>query len=328
MFFYLINSGKDTRWASRSGYLSPAELLRFNNAPKVVAKYGTSIETALLSHIQETLHPDKNITHICVFGELYGGGKYEGFEAGVKAIQREVIYCPDIEFIVFDIECINNDAVVEETVNDEENDNSQSRESFFLSPVDVITACQACSVPVLDILHSGSLDEMLALNTIFQTTIPSVIGLPPLSTSNESEGYVLRPKHKVFYKPNGTRIMLKHKNPKFTENRSAKAAKVPKTTVPQPMELNEKETELYEQMKQFINQNRINAVLSKLDEKVKSNRKRTTFLIAKDAQEDIEVEMKGQLLVDLTAKAKNKLYKRLTMFTEEYCDFHNIDFMS
>lgn len=329
-----VDSGDETRWASRSGYLSSNELEKFNNAPKVVNKYGSAIETTLLSHLKDERFSDRNITHIRVFGELYGG-KYEGHVVGHRAIQKEISYCPDIEFIIFDIECIvlnteTSPLKSDEDASDDQQPSLQSPNSFFLTPMEVIEVCGVCNLPVLEVLHSGSLDDMLALDTVFQTTIPSaVFGLPPTSTNNESEGLVLRPKHQVLFKPNGTRIMFKHKNPKFTERTSSKAAAVPKSTTSGPADfvLSEEGNAVFEQMKQYINENRINAVLSKLDESVKSNRKRVLFMIASDAVEDIELELKAELGT-VSNKDRKHLNRKLNFFTEEYCNFHTIDFLA
>lgn len=338
--FSATTNGAETKWASRSGYLSPSELQKFNNAPKVVSKYGSTIESTLLHHLQKERFSDKNITHIRVFGELYGG-KYEGHVVEHRAIQKEISYCPDIEFIVFDIECIHPPEVSssssggESTEEGDVTDESQiSPTSFFLTPMQVIEACEMCNLPVLNVLHSGSLDDLLALDTVFQTTIPSTLfGLPHTSSNNESEGYVLRPKNQVLFKPNGTRIMFKHKNPKFTERTSSKATAVPKTknaagdvTTIMGM-LSQEGTIVFEQMKQYINENRINAVLSKLDESVKMNRKRVLFLISSDAVEDIELELKAELAT-VSSKDRKQLNRLLNHFTEDYCNFHSIDFLA
>jgi hypothetical protein len=370
VFFIIYQSisGTETRWASRSGYLDPQALLRFNNAPVIVKKYGTSIENSLFQHLQAQYSKEKqqDIAYIRVFGELFGG-KYEGFTMSHKAIQKEIAYCPDIEFIIFDIECIlsDNDDEAErqseaegeggketedtETEDTEKEDTAEEKEessqeqqeqdetsmpsspsssSFFLNPDQVIQACHSCALPALQVLHSGSLTDMLALSQVFQSTLPTTFfNLPPPSHNNESEGYVLKPKSQVFHKPDGDRIMLKHKNPKFTENKSVKTVKVPKTVIPGANDLSESELAIFEDMKQFINENRINAVLSKLDEATRSKRKGVFFLIAKDAMEDILIEM-AERLKGGTKKEKGKYNKQLMKYTEEYCNFHQIDFSS
>jgi Rnl2 family RNA ligase len=284
--------------------------------------------------------PESNIAYIRVFGELFGG-KYEGHVVPHKAIQREIAYCPGIEFIVFDIECIVHAAEDEKKLsNTEEEAEAEDVEvvkqsSFSLSPLQVIQACQACSgdILALEVLHEGSLDEMLALNAVFRTTIPNLFGLAPSTTHFESEGFVLKPKSQVFYKPDGSRIMLKHKNPSFTERKDSKAAKVPQqaqqtpaTAALSPELLSEDEVLILEEMKQFINENRINAVLSKLDGTVRSNRKRVLHLISSDALQDIKFELAG--ISRFSKKEMVRMSKHLSAYTEQYCDFHKIDFTS
>lgn len=166
---------------------------------------------------------------------------------------------------------------------------------------------------------------------VFQSTLPvTVFNLPPTTTNNEAEGFVLKPKSQIFYKPDGTRIMLKHKNPRFTENCNTKTIQVPtpsKTSQNQTSgsDLSDHEMIIFEEMKQFINENRINAVLSKLNESMKSKRKGVIYLIANDAMDDIMIEMMPA--TTLSKKEMGKYKKNLNIYTEEYCTFHNIDFM-
>jgi hypothetical protein len=323
--------------------LDAPTLLTFNNAPVIVAKYETSIQTALFQQVQTQCleERDQSIAYIRVFGELFGG-KYEGYKNAHRAIQREIAYCPGIEFIVFDIECIltqeseggktERETETETEKEQKEVDTSQEDDhpdpiSFFLTPTEVIQSCHSCQIPVLDILHSGTLTEMLELNQVFESTLPATLFNLPPTPNNAAEGYVLKPKSQVFYKPDQTRIMLKHKNPQFTENCNTKTTKVPKTPNNSGAhDLSEAEALIFEEMKQFINENRINAGLSKLDVGKKSKRKGVFFLIANDAHDDILLEM-SQQLATMSSKDKNKLKKHLITYTEEYCDFHNIDFL-
>lgn len=322
-------SGKETKWASRSGYLDPEMLLKFYNAPVVVEKYEDAIQTALYEQLRQQFLADNkgDIAYVRVFGELFGG-KYEGHKVKHRAIQKEVSYCPDIEFIVFDIEYFfasSEDGKLEKMGDESEDENTESAMSHFLTPAEVITLCQSCNIPVLDILHSGTLDEMMELNKVFQSTVPATIfNLPPMKSNNEAEGYVLKPKSQVFYKPDKTRILLKHKNPKFTESRTTVKAKVITNTGAN--EFTENEAVVFEELKEYINENRINAVLSKLDENMRSKRKAVFFLISNDAFEDILLELSH--VENAPKKERSKYKKHLNNYTEEYCNFHKIDFLS
>lgn len=310
-------------------------LVKFNNAPVVVEKYEDAIQTALYDQLREQFLAENkgDIAYVRVFGELFGG-KYEGHKVKHRAIQKEVSYCPDIEFIVFDIEYLiasserdeKLDVMESEKKIDGDDDESlESMISHFLTPSEVITLCQSCNVPALNILHSGTLDEMMALDNVFQSTLPSTFfGLPPMKSNNEAEGYVLKPKSQVFYKPDKTRILLKHKNPKFTESKTTEKSKVNTNTGTN--EFTENEAVVFEELKEFINENRINAVLSKLDENMRSKRKAVYFLISNDAFEDILLELDH--VANAPKKERAKYKKHLNVYTEEYCDFHNIDFLS
>ena len=314
----------ETRWASRSGYLDSKTIQKFYKAPVVVEKYEDAIQSVLFHNVRDYLLQSNkgNIAYIRVFGELYGG-KYEGHKTTHKAIQKEVSYCPDIEFIVFDIEYILEEEVEVEKI--AECSEEVLARSFFLNPSEVIKLCQECNVPALEILHTGTLDEVMSLNPVFQTTIPtSLFSLDPTTHNNEAEGFVLKPAQ-VFYKPDRTRILLKHKNPAFTEHKDYKTTKPPpneNNMVSQ--ELSGHEVTVFEDVKQYVNENRINAVLSKLDEISRSRRKAVLHLIANDAFEDVLQEM--SCVQEASKKVRGKYKKHLNIYTEEYCEFHKIDF--
>jgi Rnl2 family RNA ligase len=328
--FSATTNGKETKWASRSGYLEPTALQKFYNSHTVVEKYEDTIQSTLFDAVKAQLaetHGD-TITHIRVFGELFGG-KYEGHTVNHRAIQKEVSYCPGIEFMVFDIQYIVDDQE-EEKINEQQEDEGEENVTprLFLTPMEVIEICKACEIPVLDVLHVGTLEEMMSLNPVFQTTIPTtVFALEPTTHNNEAEGYVLKPKSQIFYKPDTSRIMLKHKNSRFTENKSEKAIKTPNQPKnPGAQDLSGYEVNVFEEIKQFINENRINAVLSKLDDDMRSKRKAVLFLISNDAFEDVLIELNH--VQEAPKKEKAKYKKHLNAYTEEYCDFHKIDFLS
>ena len=234
LYFYRI-SGEETRWASRSGYLDAPTLQKFNNAPIIVDKYESNIQTLLFPCLHAMALEEKNqhITHIRVYGELFGG-KYEGhkvklsdihlhtsrvfschiltpllldwtvfflfsilplllplfvllilsLQASHRAIQKEVAYCPGIEFIVFDIECVlalspenssnghsegksepDTDRDTDKDIDSDTHEGvpAMSNSSFFLTHEEVMRVCRDCQLPVLDVMHTGTLADMLAL---------------------------------------------------------------------------------------------------------------------------------------------------------------------
>ena len=177
-------------------------------------------------------------------------------------------------------------------------------------------------------INITSLPLSRSVTQVFQSTLPtSVFNLPPSTANNEAEGFVLKPKSQVFYKPDGTRIMLKHKNPSFHENCHTKAEKVPTMPGGGFEALLTHEVTILEQMKPFVNANRINAVLSKLTEAEKGRQKLVFFKIVDDAHADILIEM-SEIHHVLPKKSKGKLKKHLLLYTEEYCNINNIDFTS
>lgn len=179
-------------------------------------------------------------------------------------------------------------------------DDGQS--TLFLDPVDVITYARGVELLAMDVLHRGPLVDMLQLDACFQTTVPTLLGLPPLP-NNSAEGYVLRPLHSVTL-PRG-RVMLKHKNPKFAENICEKPARVGVAS-----ELAEEEESTFLRMLQYINENRFNAVMSKMTDEQKANHKGVVGLTVKDAMEDIVKDM-GDLI---TPRCKGLFHKKLMQY--------------
>lgn len=83
---------------------------------------------------------------------------------------------------------------------------------------------------------------------------------------------------------------------------------------------------LFEKLKPFVNENRVNAVLSKLNDKQRASQNAVFFFIAKDAFEDIFIVKEVNEVAQLSKKDKNAFEKRLAAYTGDYCDLESIDF--
>ena len=178
---------------------------------------------------------DPNLQILTVYGERFGGfypHKDVPKIPGMGRIQAGVYYSPNVEFYGFDIKINGKFISVEKSI------------SYFKS-VGILTQ---------KILHSGTLDSLLKISPVFQSTIPAMLDLPPIE-DNEAEGYIIRPVKEIYY--GHSRIILKHKNKKFIEKRGPKKPK-------RHIELSDHFQEIIENLRCYVCVNRLNNVLSKL----------------------------------------------------------------
>lgn len=169
-----------------------------------------------------------------VYFELFGGSypHPEVPRSNVSAIQGGVFYTPNVDIRVLDIfangEFIDFDEMCKIVVH------------YNLKPVKE--------------LNRGSFDAMLALDPIFDDPTYMDYGLPKIE-GNVSEGFVIRPSTEKKLKT-GERLVLKQKNPKFSEK--SRAPVVKKETKVLPPELQE----VFDDLCSCINENRLRNILS------------------------------------------------------------------
>jgi Rnl2 family RNA ligase len=219
--FSATSNGDSVKWGSRSAYLGDSALQSFHNADQVRDKY-----TAKINHLFDALQTqDSRIAYIRVFGELYGG-KYPGMKNLYKAVQKEVCYTPAIDFIVFDIQCLylapspsGEGDGYEDPDNLDRDISGAVYTHYYKDALDVISLCHGVGIPTLEVQSSGTLQDLLALNPTFTTTLPALFGLPTIA-GNNAEGYVLKPV--TYHRASKSRVILKHKNPAFREDISVK----------------------------------------------------------------------------------------------------------
>jgi Rnl2 family RNA ligase len=358
--FSATTDGKSVKYGKRSSYISGSGLEIFHHAQLIVDKYNMSIIDIFHTIFSMNNEAAKSLCYVQMFGEIFGG-KYQGYKSNCKSVQKEVSYCPHIDFIVYDICCYHlrdsefdikdknnnhentNDDIQEQDKNREENDvdddddvvtedmdmvnNSKSQSKYrkiYLSMHQVISLCQQVNIPVCSILYTDTLNNLLNLNPCFITTIPSsLFSLPPLE-NNFAEGYVLKLQTETYHHEIN-RPIVKLKNRKFCEHISVASRRCRPVstmhTIPHedgPVILDSKESgntnndcslqninssfngedindelKLLEEMKQYVNMNRLTSVLSKLDDIEKQNVKRIVGLLVKDAFNDIQKDYPG-----------------------------------
>jgi Rnl2 family RNA ligase len=179
------------------------------------------------------------VDEVVVYGELFGGSyPHPDVDQNneVPTIQKGVYYSPDIHFYVFDI-MVNG---------------------RLISYDEVVNVCEQLSIPYCKILFSGGFEDCLNYPNDELTRIPNELGLPVID-DNISEGVVLKPIEPTFFTC-GSRVILKNKNDKFKEKQRVKK----KPT--KPVELSEVAKHIIDDISEYINENRLDAVLSKFGE--------------------------------------------------------------
>lgn len=213
-------------FGKRSGFLGENE--NFFNHNRLISEQKIT---------EKVLAASINAKQIIFYGELCGGSyphnnvrKYQ-----VKNVQKKVYYHPDIVFVCFDIK-VNG-----KFINDDER----------------VYVCKKFEIPFLPILFRGSFQECLNYPNEFQTKVPELFDLPEIK-NNICEGVVIKPLSPVYFK-NGSRVILKNKNSKFTE-------KEKNSSIPKIEQFSEELTGLIEEYCEYITENRLRAVISKICE--------------------------------------------------------------
>ncbi|RLA03792.1 MAG: hypothetical protein DRQ47_04490 [Gammaproteobacteria bacterium] len=192
---------------------------------------------------------------IAVYGELYGPG-----------IMKGVFYSERKDFRAFDIK-VDGEFL------------PQMRAKLLLAQ------CDIPQVPYVDLYDN--VYDAVAANNIFTSKVsvmdaerdapdPGLIKFCEYKAGeNDAEGMVIQPLHDVLYTGNGARVMIKNKNPKFAEKSKAKEHKehVPNPFVPI--------AEMY------VNQNRLDAVMSKFGNATQKDFGKIIGLMNKDVIEDM-----------------------------------------
>lgn len=237
----------------------------------MLEKYNSNIQDLF-----EYLNKTKGVKELTVFGEIYGGTyPHDDVEnLQVSKVQKGVYYNNDVDFISFDI-MVDGEYV------------------DFDAFTDLATKFD---VPFLPELFRGTLDECISRPNIYQTTIPKMHNLPEIE-DNTCEGNVIRPVN-VLHFGNGSRVILKNKNSKFSEKEHKKQPKAP--TKPLPEHIQKLNNEAYK----YITENRLHNVISKVGKVGEKEFGKLLGLLAKDVTEEFMVDFPEFLELDVKERKK------------------------
>jgi Rnl2 family RNA ligase len=234
------------------------------------------------------------VTHISVFGEMFGGlYPHDGVKARQKVglIQRGVCYTPDHEFYGFDIYIFTEEG------------------GRFLPVDEVNKIFETFGFFYAKTLFRGTLTECLKQPNAFQSKIAEWLGLPAIE-DNICEGIVIRPVTPMYLR-NGSRVLIKSKNERFAERKSAKRrTKLFVEPVPYSDELKA----LIVEGETYVTENRLANVVSHIGEvHFPKDFGKVMGLFSKDVLEDFLKEH-GNLYAALEKSEQKLLNKELNKF--------------
>jgi len=178
---------------------------------------------------------DLGAKSLAIYGEIFGGNYPHQSVRKIQdasVVQKGVYYYPDNDFIIFDV-------VID---------------GKFLTWDEIKKFGFSYDFIVVPEIARGTFDDVIKTPEVFADPVYRQYGLPPIE-NNLSEGLVIKPVIPIFT-PNGDRVMVKKKNPKFAEksNKPAKAKN--------PIILDSEEKAILDEMSLYLNNNRLRNVLS------------------------------------------------------------------
>lgn len=241
---------------------------------------------------------------VIIFGEIFGG-YYPGIEKDntSKLVQKGIYYSPNNRFLAFDVIFYIDD--------------DNYRYANYDEFLKVLEGSNIQTAPLLK--RCSSLSEALLYPNDGTSMVHKLYNLPELE-NNIMEGVVIKPFDYIKLN-NDKRVILKHKNSKFSEVNGGTRVKQLSTSV----RLEETENyikELIEYIPDYINENRLNAVISKMvfPETIELHKKIGMIIgeMSKDVYKDISKDHE-ELVNKLDTKEKVKVItKRISMLVGEF----------
>jgi len=201
--FVLVTDGEGIRCAKRKAFLELGESF-FHYQILLKKLYSQVTHAFALLRERHSL-----LSQISIYGELFGGGYPHPdvrADPSVKLVQTGVYYAPSVEFYAFDIAL--------------ETGQNQEVRRAYLDGDRAIEIFEEIGLFYARPLFVGFLERAWDYPIGFDSTIPELLGLPPLA-DNKAEGVVIKPMQsiEVNTKKGRLRPVLKKKIPSFAEDR-------------------------------------------------------------------------------------------------------------
>jgi len=279
--FSFFTNGKDIKIAKRTAFIEKDE--KFYNAHQILERYRKNVIDVFEK--VKTIYP--NIETVVIYGELFGGSyKHKEVEPVKDAIkvQKGVEYAPHNEFYGFDIKLNGTTYLDTDIVNQ-----IFKETGFFYAKI----------------LFQGTLDEALTFPNVFDSKIPAWLGLPEIE-DNMCEGTIIK-SLKTRYFGNGSRVILKNKNDKWTEK--SKMVKKDRPAEKQ-VHFSESAQNIWEEIQKYATANRLNNVVSKIGEFHPKMIGKIIGLFAQDILEDFEKDF-PKVFTTIEKEEQKRINKKL-----------------
>lgn len=279
--FSFFTDGKEIKIAKRTAFIEKDE--KFYNAHQMLERYRKNVID--LFEKVKTIHPD--LETVVIYGELFGGGyKHKEVEPVKNAIkvQKGVEYAPHNEFYGFDIKLNGTTYLDTDLVNQ-----IFEETGFFYAKI----------------LFQGTLDEALKFPNVFDSKIPAWLGLPEIE-NNRCEGTIVKTL-KTKYFGNGSRVILKNKNEKWTEKSKMVRKDRP---IQKEVRFTENAQNIWEEIQKYATANRLNNVVSKIGEFEPKMIGKVIGLFAQDILEDFDKDF-PKVFTTIEKEEQKRINKKL-----------------
>lgn len=267
--FCMIVSSTGITCSRRKALLNTSE--HFYNWQHIRTKYTKAANFIFETLTKEMGAEEKEESVVRIYGELYGGYYPDlGTDENCARVQKGIYYAPFNDFIVFDIK----------------------HDKTILDFHRMRELCESTSLLLsTEPLFIGSYEEAIAYDPYFVTTLPPILGLEPVE-DNICEGIVVKP-IETRHLGNGSRVIIKKKNERFAEITGTKLAKPAVIKQFQIPKGSDDFNEAVEELQRYFNENRLDAVLSKIGEVTEADFPKLRGLLAQDALKDFAKEYKN-----------------------------------
>lgn len=281
-----VKCGKRTAWLSENEDFFGWHLIKEN------------IEKKIKQLIHVLYDDEREFDIVYVYCELIGGN-YPNLNMRKKdRMQKSIFYTPTKIVVGYDIYLKN----FPKRENEEE-------KSYYLDSELKNELFTKAGIIHVKPIFKGKFEECLQHDPVFQTRIPKIFGLEEIE-GNIAEGFVMKPVHPI-KDENGDMIALKKKPKEFHEK--ARAKNKPRK---QEIKLSEMGEKMLEEGRNYVTENRLNNVMSKIGDVTRENLGKIIGAFRKDIIKDFEKDAEEELN-EIPEKEKMVLYKALG---REACD--------
>jgi Rnl2 family RNA ligase len=307
--FGIVTDGSNVRFAKRKEFLQPDEdFFDYQSLAHQLTHQAKEIFKILQAE-------RKRLLRVFVYGELFGGEyPHPDIPAipDVQAVQTGIYYSPKIEYCGFDIAVEEKGNPIAQTYYDYDK---------------ALTLFQQVGMMGAKPLFIGRYEEALTYKLDFDSTIPALLGLPPLPLKNPAEGIVIKPIQSIYVEtPKGRiRPILKVKIPEFAEDsRFHQATKWTYQQAPalHPSQELSIEDELSQEMLALVKETRLNNVISKIGRVSRNDEARKQQLLQLLMQDILETfnEEWDSLFSALPAERQQLLIEKLQQESKKLVD--------